>query len=412
MRILIYGLNFYPEVTGAGRSTGEMATWLASRGHHVRVVTAPPYYPEWRVRPEYSAWRYKIALNGHSPSNVGVIRCPLWVPKTQSGVRRLLHLASFAISSCPAVLGQVLWHPDVIMVIEPTLFCMPSALAAARLFRAKAWLHVQDFEIDAAFELGLLNSPSARKIAFNLEQSILKHCDRVSTVSEKMLERLKIKGVKPSKCVLFPNSVDTGFIFPLSTASPMRHELGIEDSAIVALYSGNMGEKQGLHLLAEAAHSLAGRSEIRFVFCGTGAYKARFVSLVGSLPNVTFLPLQPENRLNDLLNLADIHLLPQKDNAADLVMPGKLKEMLASGRPVIATARPDTQVAACVQGRGLVVPPGDSTMIVSAILRLTDDAELRRHMGEEARKYAAAHLGRDQLMREFEQSLSAVCEKR
>ena len=284
-------------------------------------------------------------------------------------------------------------------------------MAVARLAGAKVWLHVSDFEIDAAFELGLLTSPAIRKSALALERFILKRCDRVSTISEKMLERLEKKGVARSRCVLFPNSVDTEAIFPLPTVSPMRRELGIGDSAIVALYSGNMGEKQGLHLLAEAAHRLAGQSEIRFVFCGAGTYRTKLVALVGALPNVIFLPLQPENRLNDLFSLADIHLLPQREDAADLVMPGKLKEMLASGRPVVATARSETQIAACVKDRGLVVPPGDSAVIVSAILRLATDADLRRQMGEEARKYAVTYLDRDRLMQEFEKTLTAVCER-
>ena len=409
MRILIHSLAFAPELTGAGRSAGEMASWLASRGHQIRVVTAPPFYPEWCIRPEYSSWRYKISLNGHSPHNLGVIRCPLWVPKTHSARRRLLHLASFAASSWPAVLGHVLWRPDVVIVIEPTLFCAPAALAVARLAGAKAWLHVQDFEIDAAFELGLMTSRAVRKCALAVERFILKRCDKVSTISEKMLERLEKKGVPSSHRVLFPNSVDTEAVFPLPTVSPLRREIGIPESAIVALYSGNMGEKQGLHHLAEAARSLASRSEIRFVFCGAGTFRTKLMSLVGVLPNVTFLPLQPDNRLNDLFNLADIHLLPQREDIADLVMPGKLREMLATGRPVVATARPETQIAVCVQGRGLVVPPGDSAAIVSAICRLAVDADLRRRMGEEAREYAVTHLSRDRLMQEFERSLTSVC---
>lgn len=412
MRVLIYGLNFSPEVTGAGRSTGEMAAWLASRGHEVRVVTAPPYYPDWRVRPEYSAWRYKTDRNGHSndqhPKNLEVIRCPLWVPKTQSAIRRLFHLASFATSSSPALLCQVFWRPDVVLVVQPTLLCAPSALTVARLTGAKAWLHVQDFEIDAAFELGMMRSPALRRFALAVERFILRRCDGVSTVSEKMLERLGKKGVAPTRCSFFPNSVNTQAIFPLSTASPMRRELGIDDSTVVALYSGSMGEKQGLHVLAEAAHALALRPKIRFVFCGTGPYKAKFISLVGASSNVTFIPLQPEHRLNELLNMADIHLLPQRDDAADLVMPGKLKEMLASGRPVIATARPQTQIATCVDGCGLVVPPGDSDVIVSAICQLAADPGLRKQMGENARKYAVANLSRDKVMQQFEQSLSTL----
>jgi len=321
----------------------------------------------------------------------------------------LLHLASFAASSWPAVLGHVLWRPDVVIVIEPTLFCAPAALAVARLAGAKAWLHVQDFEIDAAFELGLMTSRAVRKCALAVERFILKRCDKVSTISEKMLERLEKKGVPSSHRVLFPNSVDTEAVFPLPTVSPLRREIGIPESAIVALYSGNMGEKQGLHHLAEAARSLASRSEIRFVFCGAGTFRTKLMSLVGALPNVTFLPLQPDNRLNDLFNLADIHLLPQREDIADLVMPGKLREMLATGRPVVATARPETQIAVCVQGRGLVVPPGDSAAMVSAICRLAGDADLRRRMGEEAREYAVTHLSRDRLMQEFERSLTSVC---
>jgi len=411
VRILIHGLNFPPEVIGVGRSTGEMANWLASRGHQVRVVTAPPYYPDWCVRPEYSRWRYKIALNGHSPDGLGIIRCPLWVPRTKSGVRRLLHLASFAASSSPVLLSQARWRPDVVIVIEPTLFCSPAALAVARLTGAKVWLHVQDFEIDAAFELGLLTSPAIRKLALAVERSILNRCDRVSTISEKMVERLEQKGVLRSRCVLFPNSIDTQTIFPMPAASSFRCELGISDSAVVALYSGSMGEKQGLHILAEAAQCLAGHSHIRFVLCGEGPYRTNLMGLVGGLPNVTFLPLQPDSRLNDLFNLADIHLLPQRDDAADLLMPGKLREMLASGRPVVATARPGTQIAFCVQGRGLVVPPGSSSALVSAICRLAADTDLRKQMGAEGRKFAVANLGRDRLMQDFEKSLAAVCER-
>lgn len=309
------------------------------------------------------------------------------------------------------MIAQVLWRPDVVMIIEPSLFCAPSALAVARLSGAKAWLHIQDFEIDAAFELGLMTSPAARKFALAVERIILKQCDRVSTISQKMMERLEKKGVASSQCVLFPNSVDTEAVFPLPTLSPLRREIGIPDSAIVALYSGNMGEKQGLHHLAEAARCLANRSEIRFVFCGAGNFRAKLAALVTTLPNITFLPLQPDNRLNDLFNLADIHLLPQREGVSDLLMPGKLREMLASGRPIVATARPETQIAACVQGRGLVVPPGDSAAIASAICRLAVDADLRRRMGKEARKYAVTHLGRDRLMHEFEKSLTLVCEE-
>ncbi len=74
MRILILTLNYLPELTGIGKYNGEMADWLAARGHKVRVVAAPPYYPQWRVSQGYSSWRYRRESLG----GVDVWRCPLW----------------------------------------------------------------------------------------------------------------------------------------------------------------------------------------------------------------------------------------------------------------------------------------------------------------------------------------------
>ncbi|MDQ6953563.1 MAG: hypothetical protein Q9M15_08555 [Mariprofundaceae bacterium] len=84
-----------------------------------------------------------------------VYRCPLYVPAKASGLKRIIHLASFALSSFPIMLKHIFWKPDVVMVIEPPLLCAPMAWLTARLSGAKCWLHIQDFEVDAAFDLGI-----------------------------------------------------------------------------------------------------------------------------------------------------------------------------------------------------------------------------------------------------------------
>jgi len=132
---------------------------------------------------------------------------------------------------------------------------------------------------------------------------------------------------------------------------------------------------------------------------------------VANRPNVTLLPLQPLDRLNDLLNAADIHLLPQRASAADLVMPSRLSAMLASGRPVIATAQPGTQVAQVVEGRGLVVPAEDGAELRAAVLRLVEDKELRLGLGRAAREYAVQHLGKQQVLTQFERDLKTSVDR-
>ncbi|RYF49209.1 MAG: colanic acid biosynthesis glycosyltransferase WcaI, partial [Comamonadaceae bacterium] len=344
MKILIYGINFAPELTGIGKYSAEMADWLRQQGHDVRVVTAPPYYPQWAVHTGYHAGRY----SRESWRDIPLLRCPLWVPSRPSGVKRMVHLMSFALSSVPGLIAQWRWKPDVVWLTEPPLFCAPAALAFCRLRGSRSWLHIQDYEVDAAFALGLLKSPGLQKVVLGCERWLLRRFDRVSTISERMLDRARDKGVSAERLLSLPNWVDISAIRPLEDVSPFRAELGIPDDAIVALYSGNMGGKQGLEVLADTAARLRREPTIHFVLCGNGPAREDLVHRCADLPNVHFIDLQPLERLNELLGLADIHLLPQRADAADLVMPSKLTGMLSSGRPVIATAHADTELGKVV----------------------------------------------------------------
>ena len=363
MKILIHGINFHPELIGVGKYTGELAEWLAARGHQVRVVTAPPHYPEWATKPPYCAWRYtrEVRETAYQATKKGpespvkpkmiIIRCPLWLPKSATGLRRILCLLSFALSSVLVMVWQSLWRPDVVFVVEPTLFCSFTALVVGFLGRAKTWQHVQDFEVDAAFAIDKTVSLRIESLARYVERQVLKRFDCVSTISGKMQELLERKGVPATRCALILNWVDTKKIVPLSGVNPLRKELGISAERIVVLYSGSMGSKQGLEILGEASKRLAViRPNIHLVFCGEGPFRKDLEDATKDSCNVSFLYLQPVEKLNELLNLADIHVLPQRLGAADLVMPSKLTGMLASGRPVAVTASPGTQLYKSLQG--------------------------------------------------------------
>lgn len=425
LRILIFGLNYSPELTGIGKYTGDMAAWLAAQGHRVRVVAAPPYYPAWRIAPEYRSRGYVREGGGPSGDGAGeplVFRCPLYVPAQASGARRIVHLLSFAVSGAWVMMRQVFARPDVVFTVEPAFFCAPVALAAGALASAPSWLHVQDLEIDAAFDLGLLPSGGViQRFALFMEGFITRAFRRVSSISPRMMEQCLRKGVPLEHTVLFPNWVDTHAIQPMEPDLPnsFRKELGLAGK-VVFLYSGNMGNKQGLELLAPLAAAFQQDASIHFVFCGDGSYRNTLEREVAGAPNVTLLPLQPLERLNELLNAADAHLLPQRANTADLVMPSRLTGMLASGRPVLACAEAGTQVEAVLSGAGgahaacgVVVPVGDVASLIGGARQLAADAALRRRLGEAARAYAVHHLGREQVLQRFEQELyTAVAEYR
>lgn len=393
MRILIYSANFAPEPTGIGKYSGEMAWWLAEHGYEVRVVAAPPYYPAWQVDKKYRWPLYRR----EQWRGVDVWRTPLWVPRTPNGLTRILHLLSFAITSFPVMLWQIAWRPDVVLTVAPAFMCAPAGLLTAWLCRAKRWLHLQDFEVDVAFSMGLLKGRLFQRIVLRMERSLLRRFDTVSTISGRMMQRLVSKGVVLDKTRYFPNWVDLTRIKPPKNGS-YRAQLGIGRDKVVVLFSGTLGGKQGLMVIPEAARLLEFRKDIVFVVCGDGVLKPQIEAAAAGLTNLRFMPLQPAGRVSDLLGMADIHLLPQSPDAADLVLPSKLSGMLASGRPVIATCRTDTEISEIVSKCGVVVEPENSAQLAGAISRLADDPDARAVLGWRARDIAEKNFEREAVL--------------
>ena len=394
MKILIYSVNFAPEPTGIGKYSGEMAAWLAAAGHTVRVVCAPPYYPAWKVDP-----KYRWPLYGRETwRGVDVFRAPLWVPRAPGGLTRVLHLLSFALMSFPLMIRQVFWRPHLVVTVAPAFVCAPAALLTARLCGAQSWLHLQDFEVDLAFGMGLLKGKLLQRLVLRMESWVLRRFDSVSSISSRMVELLLKKGVQQSKTRYFPNWVDISHVKPCSGNGKYRSELEIAADAVVVLFSGSLGGKQGLMVIPKVAALLAERKDIVFVVCGDGVMKPKLEDAAAGLSNVLFLPLQPFDRLGELLCMADIHLLPQSISAADLVLPSKLSGMLASGRPVIATCRAGTELDSVVSSCGVVVPPQEAATLAKAICELADDPVTRAELGRRARAFAEVNFDRDVIL--------------
>src|SRR5207248_400593 len=253
MRVLLVGINYVPDLIGVAKYNSERCESLVAEGHDVRVITAPPYYPAWKTPGGFSSFYFR----SRHIAGVRVTRTPIYVPGHPSGAKRLIHHASFALSSAvPVLIDALSWRPDVMVAVAPSLMSAAFVSLVARRVGAKSWLHVQDFEVDAAFGLGLLRNHSLREWMLRAEASILKSFDHVSTISEAMLLRLAIKGLAPNKALEVRNWIDTSAICPGSRMTKYRRELKLGEGDIVALYSGTMSNKQGLDLVIEAAIGL------------------------------------------------------------------------------------------------------------------------------------------------------------
>ena len=407
MRILIYGINYAPELTGIGKYSAEMSEWLAGQGHSVDVITAHPYYPEWQVHAPYQCkgWFSEII------QGVKVSRAPLFVPHKVTALTRMIHEFSFVATSFPYWLRALFSRRyDVVVCVAPAFHLAFSALLYTRMRQVPLIYHVQDLQVDAAKDLGMITSQPLLALLFKAEKFIMTYCTKVSTISEGMLQKIQEKGISRQKCILFPNWVDQTHIRPVSKADSLRSAFGLIATDKVIMYSGALGEKQGLELIIDVAQSLRNHKNLYFLIVGSGGASKKLQAMVDQygLANVKFFPLQPYEKLPAALATADLHLVLQKKSASDLVMPSKLTGILASGGCSIVTASPGTTLYNVVSDHqfGLLVEPESVEALRTAITRaLASNLDSYRL---NARLYAEQYLSRENVLKTFEQNLLQV----
>jgi len=404
MRILIFGINYSPELTGIGKYTGEMGSWLAQQGHDVHVVTAVPYYPEWEVHEKYKGKLWHT----EDIDGAKVHRIPLYVPKDVTSVKRIIHEFSFVLGIVPVWFSFLFKKKaDVVFCIAPPFHLGILPLLYSKLKGVPMITHIQDLQVDAAKELGMIKNKTFLNIMFSMERFILKKSAKVSTISLGMQLKINGKGIPANKQMLFPNWVDENNIMPLPKEKSLRQEFGLSNSDKVVLYSGNLGEKQGLETIIDVAKKYKNRTDVYFLIIGSGGGKEKLEQLAkdAGLTQVRFYPLQPYNKLSALLATADVHLVLQKKSAADLVMPSKLTGILAAGGCAIVTADPGTSLHVVVSqhNMGILIEPENIESLSNGIdYAINNDLDIYK---KNARKYAESYLSKENILRDFEQKL-------
>jgi colanic acid biosynthesis glycosyl transferase WcaI len=270
----------------------------------------------------------------------------------------------------------------------------------ARLTGAALWLHIQDYEVDLAFDLGQLQT--GRRFARAFESWLMRRCDVVSSITERMLKRAGERGVREDRLTLLPNWFVPDAIGSCSGEVSIRRNLGVDSSKTIVLFAGSLGAKQGIEIVVDAARSTPGAV---FIICGEGVMAERLQARASGLTNVKFLPLQPVERMNELLHTANIHALPQNPSASGSVMPSKVIGMLASGRPIIASASQGSEIAELIEGCGVCVPPGDSSAFSHAVLDLAANLVQQRRLGEAGRRRALSMFRSDVILPNLESEL-------
>ncbi|UYQ92350.1 WcaI family glycosyltransferase [Chitinophaga horti] len=408
-RLLLIGGNFSPEPTGIGKYNGEMMTWLARSGYDCTVITSYPYYPQWKVQEPYDrgkSWYKKELVNVDDSGNGGrlkVYRCPQYVPGQPSGKKRMMLDFSFAVSAFFKLMQLLPGKKyDVVISVVPAFHLGLLGVLYKKLRRARFHYHIQDLQIEAARDLNMIKSKKMINTLLGVEKYILKQADYVSSISDGMISRIAEKVNKD--VVYFPNWADIDLFHPIEERGELKRAYGFQPEDKVVLYSGAMGEKQGLESILETAAVL---KEVKFVLCGSGPYKEKLQQMVQQrgLTNVLFFPLQPFETFNQFLNMADLHLVIQKANASDLVMPSKLTTILAVGGLSLITANEGSGLHTLVKkyDMGLLVDAENPQALTEGVRRAL--RESHEQIRQNARAYAEEHLSIRRVMARYEETV-------
>lgn len=402
---------YYPEVTALGPFNTDLCTYLVEQGHEVTAVVAFPHYPQWKKAEEYRGVFFKRETH----RGVRLIRVPMYIPRHPSPMRRIAYDSSYGLSALVAG-GLLGGSPDVIVAMCSPLQAGAVAAILGMARRAPFVFHLQDLLPEGAVALGMLSNPIAIKAAQALAQAIYARADRVSAIGAGFLDALARTGVPPSKLVYLPNWVDTEWIRPLPRMNSFRRQLGVGEDDFLVGYVGNFGFKQQMETVVEAARLLRDQRNIRFVLIGDGARKQAAVDAAteAELDNIQFLGVQPHDALPEMLAASDLHVLHQRTEVVDMVVPSKLLTYSASGRPILLAGVPESEGAKYVATAeaGWVIPPEDPVALAEAIIALQADAGERDRLAGNGRLYVEENFNRDSVLARAEALLTDIAGRR
>ncbi len=386
-RLLLVSTNYAPEHAGIGPYATQIAEHWAGLGHETHVLTGMPHYPAWSTDPAYAgAWRRTEERGG-----VRVHRRRHSVPPRQTAVRRALFEGTILLHGLAAPPG--IGRPDAVLAQMPSLAGGVLGARMAARWKVPYVPVVQDLMGAAAAQSGIRGGDRAAALAERAESYALRRAALVGVIHETFVDKVRAMGVDPGRIRLVPNWNHVPG--PSRPREESRVRLGWRATDTVVLHSGNMGLKQGLEVLVEAARR---DPALRVVLMGEGNQRETLGRLAADVPNLVFLPPAGEGEFPDILAAADILAVTQRASVLDMSVPSKLTSYFASGRPVVASvaAAGGTAQEVLRSGAGVLVSPEDPDALLTAVRRLAGDPVTADALGAEGPRHVASHLSRDE----------------
>jgi glycosyltransferase involved in cell wall biosynthesis len=374
MKILFVTDNFHPETNAPASRTLEHARAWVQAGHEIVVLTTAPNFPEGKLFPGYrNRWLQRETVDG-----IHIVRVKSYIAANEGFFRRTLDYLSFMAAAILA--SPLLPRCDVVIGTSPQFFAAWGACVIARLRRKPFVFELRDLWPASIVQVGALRPGFALRMLERLELGLYRRAAAVISLTQAFKHDLVQRGIDAEKIEVVQNGVDLDRFRAAPRDEPLLQALNLQGRFVVG-YLGTHGMAHGLHAVVDAAALLASRTDIAFIMVGAGADKkalqARAEKL--GLPNLSFLPRQPKERMPALLGICDLCLVPLRDVPLfRTVLPSKIFEAMGMGTPIVASI-PRGEASELIEHLdvGEVIAPEDPHALADAIERLHSDPARR-----------------------------------
>jgi colanic acid biosynthesis glycosyl transferase WcaI len=398
MKLLLTTAYYWPEMSGNAPYVTGAAEYLASKGHDVRVVTGFAHYPSWSL-----AGGATLAAR-EERNGVSIVRRIHYVPRSQTAARRALYESSLFVGGLSGL--PFFNRPDLVVGVTPTLSGAALAAIAGRLYRRPYALVFQDLMGRAAAQSGIIGGSGVAAFVERIERRLAAGAAAVGVIAGGFADYFTAIGISPDRIITLRNWNHVGTVAP-----PRREHTG--RARPLCVHAGNLGHKQGLDNVLEAARRLGDQVDVLFVGDGNDRERLQRKAMSQRLTNVSFVGPKPQGEYETVLAAADILLVNQRGSVADMSLASKLTSYFAAGRPVVAAVAPGSATAREVEaaGAGVVVEPDDPGALATSIEALINHPARRLELGENGRRFAENELAEERALAAYESFVSYAVDR-
>ncbi len=391
----------------------ELALELKRLGHSITVLTTTPHYnidnAALACRSMRKHWFGLLYRSECEDIPVWHVKLPM---KGNRVWARAVDFLRFHVLSLAASLS-VIGPQDVVIATSPPLTIGVVSWLLGLRWRSPSVYKVAEVYPDLAIRQGVVRGKFLIGMMRWLEQLVYSRNAMIVPIADQFGDVIRDRGVPNRKLLMIPDFVDTELYKPLPRDNPFARKHGLLDDFIV-LYGGNVGLVQDWESVLYAAEKLTGYP-IKFVIVGDGA---RWEWLSGEikergLENVRLLGYQAKELMPQINASCDIGIIPMTRAGAQDGFPSKIYSNLASAKPVIVSANPDSGMAAIVRraGCGRVIPPEDRQACADAVLSAFRERESLSAEGERGRRFVLKDYSKEAIARKYDALIQKLTER-